>query len=67
MSKKKEEGKNLNNIFKSYEDYSFRNDDINDENENPNKTLISNSPSKKKKSNKKRSKKVTKKSEHKKI
>ena len=47
MSSKKEEKKNLNYILKPNKDFSFRNDEINDENENPNKTLISNSSSKK--------------------
>ena len=37
--------KNLNFIFKQNKDFSFGNDEENDENENPNKTLISNSSS----------------------
>ena len=47
MSSKKEEKKNLNYIFKPSKDFSFRNDEINDENENPNKTISSSSSKKK--------------------
>ena len=38
----KEGEKNLNYIFKPNKDFSFRNDEENDENEDPNKTLVSN-------------------------
>ena len=41
MNSKKEEKKSLNYNFEQNKDFSFRNDDINDENQNPNKTLIS--------------------------
>ena len=62
MSNNKER-KNLNYNLKPNKDFSFRNDDITDENENPNKTLISNSSSKKRmqinKETKRNSKKVS--------
>ena len=62
MSNNKER-KNLNYNLKPNKDFSFRNDDINDENENPNKSLISNSSSKQKmnvsKENKKNLKKMS--------
>ena len=62
MSNNKE-WKNLNYNLKINKDFSFRNDDISDENENPNKSLISNSSSKQKmnmnKENKKNLKKIS--------
>lgn len=60
MSNKKEE-KNLNYIFKPIKEFSFRNDNIYDENENPNKTLISNSSSKKRNQINKETNKIQKK------
>ena len=45
MNSKKVKKKNINLIFKQNKDFSFGNDEEIDENENPNKTLISNSSS----------------------
>ena len=47
MNQKKEEKKNLNYIIQQNKDFSFRNDEENDENESLNLALISNSSSKK--------------------
>ena len=47
MNTKKEEKKNLNYIIQQNKDFSFRNDEENDENESLNLALISNSSSKK--------------------
>ena len=63
----KEGEKNNNYFFKPNKDFSFRNDDINDENEDPNKTLVSNLSSKKLVQIKKETKKIQKKMKAKKI